>query len=288
MSSRASSRRGGGRAVDRELLLVGLTALVGGGGAWLVAPLGRPDESGPAWRRERRAWRQLVAPLIMIALGSAMWLGWALQEPEATDERLALLNWVIAALVLALWARALARLAHSIVARPALPIAVVGIAVPRIVVDPALERLLDADAFAAALAHETAHVRHRDPLRIAIAQLATDLQWPWPQPRRRLASWRRALEETRDDEAVLHGTCPEDLAAAIIAVARWSAPGAGASLGDHPIERRVRRLLRGSPRVLPPGSRSFALLVTSGVIAALVVGLTIGDDLLALLPGVLR
>ena len=274
--------------MDRELLLIGLTALVGGGIAWLVAPLGRSEGSGPAWRREQRAWRQLLAPLVLIALGSALCLGWALQEPEDSDERLALLDWMVVVLVLALWARALARLARSMVARPAMPIAVVGIAVPRIIVDPALERLLDADALAAALAHEAAHVRHRDPLRIAIAQLATDLQWPWPQPRRRLASWRCVLEETRDDEAVLDGSRPEDLAAAIIGAARWSAPGAGASLGEHPIERRVRRLLDGAPRVPAPRSRSLALLFASAVIASLVVGFTIGEDVLALLPGVWR
>jgi hypothetical protein len=269
-------------------MLVGLTALVGGSVAWLIAPLGRVEAPGPVWQREQRAWRLLLAPIVMIALGSAMWLGWALQEPEDSDERFAALDWMVAALVLALWARALARLARSIVARPALPIAVVGIALPRIVVDPELQRLLDADAFAAALAHEATHVRHRDPLRIALAQFATDLQWPWPQPRRRLASWRQMLEEVRDDEAVLDGTCPDDLAAAIVGAARWSARGAGASLGDHPIERRIRRLLDEVTRARAPRSRSFSILFASCAIASLIVGFAIGDDLIALLPGVWR
>src|SRR6266704_2738605 len=78
-SWRAWSPRGGRPAVDREVMLVGLTALCGGGVAWLVAPLGRLEAGGPAWRREQRAWRQLLLPLVMIAFGTAMWLGWALQ-----------------------------------------------------------------------------------------------------------------------------------------------------------------------------------------------------------------
>jgi hypothetical protein len=175
--------------VNRELLLLGLTALVGGSAAWLAAPLcNLPSsrECEPAWRRERRAWRWLISPLIVVGAGTAMLLGWALQEPEVSDERLAWCAWIAVLVVLALWLRAIARLAHAIRARPALPIAVVGVARPGVVVDPRLRQMLDDDAFAAALAHEAAHVRHLDPLRIALAQLATDLQWPWPQPRRTL------------------------------------------------------------------------------------------------------
>ena len=128
--------------------------------------------------------------------------------------------WFVVVIVLALWTRALARLGRSLTRRPALPIAVVGLVKPRVVCDPALSQVLDADAFGAALAHEEAHRRHRDPARIVIAQLAVDLQWPWPQARRRLASWREALEEARDDEAICDGAHPDDLAAAIIGAAR--------------------------------------------------------------------
>jgi hypothetical protein len=278
--------------VDRDIMLVALSALVGGGVAWFAAPLhlsrrGAPSE--PVWWHERRAWRRLVAPLVIIAFVTAMWVGWALQEPPESDERLALFDWMFIVFVLALWTRAIARLVRSIVARPALPLAVVGLAAPRIVIDPALRRALDDDALAAALAHEAAHVRHRDPLRIAIAQLATDLQWPWPQPRRRLGVWRELLEQARDDEAVSDGVHPEDLAAAIVEAARWSAHGAGASLTQrHPIEHRILRLLDTSPRVRPPRSRGFVLLVASGVVALTALGFTLGDDLLALVPGVLR
>ncbi len=278
--------------MNRELLVLGLTALVGGGAAWLAAPLcGLPSARAgePAWQRERRAWRWLISPLVVVAAGTAMLLGWALQEPEVSDERLTWLAWIAVAVVLALWLRAVARLVYAIHARPAVPIAVVGLASPRVVVDPQLRHVLDADAFAAALAHEAAHVRHRDPLRIALAQLAADLQWPWPQPRRTLALWRDLLEQTRDDEAVLDGVRADDLAAAIVGTARWGVRGAGAALTEGGrIEHRIRRLLDGAPPDRPRRSWLFALAVVSGLAAALVIGFAVGDELLARLPGVAR
>lgn len=278
--------------MNRELLLLGLTALVGGGAAWLAAPLCGLMCDGkcePAWQRERRAWRWLISPLVVVAAGTAMLLGWALQEPEVSDERLAWCAWIAVGVVLALWLRAIARVLRAICARPALPIAVVGLARPSIVVDPRLYQILDDDAFAAALAHEAAHVRHRDPLRIALAQLATDLQWPWPQPQRTLRAWRDLLEQTRDDEAIMDGVRPEDLAAAIVGAAQCSVRGTGAGLTDGDrIERRILRLLDGVPAGRPRRSYVFAILVASSLVAALAVGFTVGDELLAQLPGVFR
>jgi beta-lactamase regulating signal transducer with metallopeptidase domain len=212
-----------------------------------------------------------------------------LQEPEVSDERLSLFAWFVAVIVLALWTRALTRFGRSLTRRPALPIAVVGLVKPRVVFDPALSHVLDADAFGAALAHEEAHRRHRDPLRIALAQLAIDLQWPWPQARRRLASWREALEEARDDEAVCDGAHPDDLAAAIIGAARLAGEGAGAALtGTHAIERRIGRLLESGPRERPDHSVAFTAFVVIGLLTAAVVGFLYGDELIALLPGVMR
>lgn len=278
--------------MNRELLLLGLTALVGGGAAWLVAPLCNVPSCGayePVWQQERRAWRWLILPLVVVAGGTAMLLGWALQEPEVSDERLTWLAWIAVAVVLMLWLRAVARLGYAISVRPALPIAVVGLARPSVVIDPRLREMLDDDAFAAALAHEAAHARHRDPLRIALAQLAADLQWPWPQPRRMLARWRELLEQTRDDEAVLAGVRPDDLAAAIVGAARWSVRGAGAGLTDgRGLERRIRRLLDGAPPDRPRRSWTFAILVVVGLAVALVIGFAVGDELLARLPGVSR
>ena len=270
--------------MSREQLLLGLVALVGGTLAWLLAPSRDSAAAGPAWACERRAWRLLVAPII--AIGTATLCGWALQEPDVSDEHFSLLAWLVAIVVLALWTRALARFGRSSTRRPALPIAVVGLGKPRAVFDPALAHLLDTDAVGAALAHEEAHRRHRDPLRIALAQLAVDLQWPWPQARRRVASWREALEEARDDEAICDGAHPDDLAAAIIGAARLSRQGSGAALtGTHPIERRIGRLLESGPR---GHSIAFAAIVGSGLLASALIGFVYGEELLALLPGVMR
>lgn len=273
----------------RDPLLVGLVALVCGSVVWLLAPLWRSRASGPAWQRERSAWRTVIAPLIVVALGTALLVGWALEEPAESDERLTPLAWAFVAVVSLLWGRAVVRFVRSTTATAAAPISVVGLLRPRIVVDPRLEAVLDADAVSAACAHESAHARHRDPLRIALAQLATDLQWPWPAARQRLQRWRAALEEARDDEAVALGAAPDDLAHAIVEAAKLVAIGGGAALtGDRVIAARVSRLLDGTAGALAPRSCGFAALVLVALALSFVVGIQLGDDIVGLLPGVLR
>ncbi|HVA40400.1 MAG TPA: M56 family metallopeptidase [Candidatus Binataceae bacterium] len=98
--------------------------------------------------------------------------------------------------------------------------ATVGLLKPWIVFSPHLAKALDDRAIEAALEHERAHARHRDPLRIWLAQLATDLQWPWPQAQERFRAWIVALELARDEEARAAGADGSDLAAAILAAAR--------------------------------------------------------------------
>jgi len=188
-----------------------------------------------------------------------------------------------------LWLRALARLVLANLRRPAVAMGVVGLWRPRIVVEPAVACALDAEELAAALAHEEAHRRHRDPLRIALAHLACDLQWPWPQARWRLRAWLEALEEARDDGAVAAGADPAALAAAIIAVARHQVTAGAAALGATAVERRVARLLADEPR--PPSAeagRLASIAIGLVLVAALVAGIAVGDDLLCLLPGVRR
>lgn len=98
-----------------------------------------------------------------------------------------------------------------------------------------------------------------------------------------------ALEEARDDEAVCDGAHPDDLAAAIIGAARLAGRGAGAALtGAHAIERRISRLLRSAPRERPVRSFAFTVGLAMRLATAAIVGFTIGEDLLALLPGVRR
>jgi beta-lactamase regulating signal transducer with metallopeptidase domain len=169
------------------------------------------------------------------------------------------------------------------------PLATVGLLRPRVVVAEDVRGTLDPAALGAALAHERVHVRHRDPLRIWLAQIATDLQWPSPWARRRFERWLGALELARDDEARLDGVSGEDLAAAVVAVARMPrrAPGAalaGLTGAETSLASRVHRLLepvlpdRGRPSIVLP-LVVLAVLVASGAIGALY-----GDYVLRAMP----
>jgi hypothetical protein len=155
--------------------------------------------------------------------------------------------------------------------------ATIGLLRPRVVLAPQVREQLDAAALRAVTAHEEAHARHRDPLRLWMAQLATDLQWPLPSARRRFLAWRVALELARDDEAVARGVDGGDLAAGLLAVARLGArvgeggrgtrragsasraagevmmAGLGAELASRAFRQRVTRLIEGAGR--PPLAR---------------------------------
>ena len=243
--------------MSRELLLWALSLLLVGSlhvacGAWL----GRAIGAASLWRltsaqqAERQAWRAIWEPLAPGALVLAFLLGWALQEPETAE---ALQGWVylLVAPIALVWLRAVHRAWRAGSARHVPVAGTVGLLRPRVVVGPALRAAVDEHAFAAALAHEEAHVRHRDPLRLLLAQLATDLQWPARAAQGRLAQWREVLELARDEEACEHGVSGPDLAAAVVAAARLQ-PGVGqeatavASLtlgASEALRLRVTRLL---------------------------------------------
>jgi beta-lactamase regulating signal transducer with metallopeptidase domain len=141
----------------------------------------------------------------------------------------------------------------------------------------------------AALAHEAAHLRHRDPLRIWLAGLATDLQVGARPARSRLTAWRHALELARDEEAREAGVTGPDLAAAILAVTRIERgfPVGTAALleGNGALLReRIGRLL--TPLVpVPTTSRSSAWWVGFLLIVAVALGVFGGE---ALVGGALR
>jgi beta-lactamase regulating signal transducer with metallopeptidase domain len=123
---------------------------------------------------------------------------------------------------------------------------------PWVLFSPYLAKALDDRTIEAALEHERAHARHRDPLRIWLAQLATDLQWPWPQAQKRLRLWILALELARDEEARAAGVDGSDLAAAILASARLGRQAIlprRAALIDDPstFKERISRLLEPLP-----------------------------------------
>lgn len=207
--------------MDPELVLVIVWLAWFGAVVWLAGTsVGRIRARRP--HPERAAWWRLVMPLFAGLLVLAFLVGWAFQEPNPADERvghlllgMALLNGgiVLRALVRAIQSRRSGASARA-------PIGTVGLLWPRVVVSDEFRRSVSEDGLAAAVAHETAHAKGRDPLRIWLAQLAADLQWPVPGTAGRLAAWILALEAARDDEALASGVAGEDLAEAILAAAR--------------------------------------------------------------------
>lgn len=196
------------------------------------APLDRIE---PPRERERQAWRRLWRPLAPAAVVLAFLAGWALQEPEASEGLPPPLLAPAALLALTfglIVARAVVRATRAL-RLPARGVAAMtyGLLRPRVYIAPELGARLDAPALRAALEHEAAHARHRDPLRLWLAQLATDLQWPLRAARGRFADWRDALELARDAEACerVEGS---DLATALIEAARLArAQRAAAAVG---------------------------------------------------------
>lgn len=112
-------------------------------------------------------------------------------------------------------------------------IATEGLVTPRVVVRTDFSAALDDDALAAALHHEFAHVRSRDPLRYALVTWAISLQ---PFGRRllggELARWVVAREAHCDHDAVLSGAEPRALAHALVVAARDGAGGRPVALGS--------------------------------------------------------
>lgn len=281
--------------MNRDLVLATLIVALCGSAIWLAGWLparsgGRADESGRA--AERRTWLALWLPLVPAAAALAALAGWALQEPRLTDEILRPLTPLFVAPIAALWLRASWRAGRAL-AHPRVPplAATLGLLRPRIAVDERLSRDLDATARRAVLAHEQAHCRHRDPLRIWLAQIASDLQWPSPRAAVRFERWRQALELARDEEARCGGVDGEDLAAALLGAVRLAqrpAPSPAATLvdGERALVLRVGRLL-APLRALParPWSVRLALAGSLALLtAATIFGLGHGDLLVRALP----
>src|SRR5436190_2658766 len=203
-----------------------MVLVLAGAGVWLaswVPGARQPGELCELSGRQLEAdsWRQIWLTLLPAGIALATMLGWAIQEPGVSDEKL-LSTTVFAAVPIGLlWFRCALRACLALRGmRETPPIATVGLLRPRVVVAENLRDVLDPGALTAALAHERVHVRHRDPLRIWLAQIATDLQWPSPSARRRFEHWLTSLELARDEEARLDGAAGEDLAAAVVTVAR--------------------------------------------------------------------
>lgn len=283
--------------MERESLLVVLIILLGGMAMQVFAavPTGGGHET-LSRRREIRLWLGLWWPLAT-ALTVAAWLcGWALSQPDPVPGHVSGLIFLLAAPFLAIGLRALVRAGWSLCHTPReLGIATVGIVSPHIVIAPELEQALDPRALRAALAHERMHILHRDPLRIWLAQVVTDLQWPWGSAQRRFTDWLAALELARDDEARAHGVDGADLAAAVLGSVRFQAhsPRAVATLIGRPeaLPLRIARLLAPLPAsAATPGADlpyvaltgALTLVWSSAILLGLACGEPLVDTLLAL------
>jgi Zn-dependent protease with chaperone function len=140
---------------------------------------------------------------------------------------------------------------------------------PRIYVARVLEDRLEPPELTAVLAHEAAHVRRRDPLRLSVLRFLTCTLF-WVPGLRRLADDLGDETEIQADD-VASRERPLALASAIVNLARWEVrnPAAGrVGFDDRDLlERRVKRL---AGEDTPPRSR---ITRRSLMVAALALGL---------------
>ena len=295
--------------MERESLLAILIMLLGGALLQLFAPWpSRAPRERPPAELERHTWIGLWLPALPMLFVSTGLLGWALQESDPVrdplDPGVLLAIWAPFALV---FMRAAARAVWALASRPAdCGVSTIGLIQPQVVFSPFLAKQLDEGVIRAALAHERAHALHRDPLRIWIAQLVTDLQWPWPSAKRRFEAWLDALELARDDEARASGADGADLAAAVLASVRFLAQPpeesvrftgtqlAHARLTGDPraLRNRVSRLLSPLPELSREGPRGPGLVGRAGYLlipllaAAVMLGLVYGERIVRPVLGV--
>jgi BlaR1 peptidase M56 len=276
--------------VEREFLLTVLILLLGGLTLQCFAAWPRRNDTAAASRRlERLQWLALWRPAAPTLVVAAWLCGWALSQPDPVLDPVGPLLFIACAPFGMVILRAVARALWSLARSPGdCGVAAVGLFRPHIVFSPQLAKQLDDRAMEAALAHEHAHIRHRDPLRIWLAQFATDLQWPWASAQKRFRAWLAALECARDDEARAAGIDGPDLAAAVLASLRFHS-GVLAGRGAHLIgeastlEERVARLLRPLPQPSQDGSPSLkrlALLLTTAVLLSVALGIAFGERIL--------
>jgi hypothetical protein len=281
--------RTGDRSVERESLLVILIILLGGLALQLFAAWpGRACHASPSLQQEQFHWQALWRPAAP-AFTVAAWLcGWALSQPDPVPDRVGWMIFIASVPFAVVAGRAAVRAGWSLWRSPCdYGIATVGLLRPHVVFAPELAKALDDRAIEAALAHERTHVRHRDPLRIWLAQLVTDLQWPWGAARRRFDCWLAALQYARDDEARAAGVEGADLAAAVLASLRFQLGSAMAdgTLMDQPkgLQARIARLLRPLPQTPPhrePSPLIFAGSLVTALLAATVLGIVFGERLI--------
>ena len=280
--------------MERECFLSILVALLSGTMILACGWWPARDTGGASARSlERLRWRQIWLPLVPALIVAALLCGWALAEPDPTPEKASMLLILASVPFALLFGRAAIRAVWSLVRDEGEVVtATVGLLRPWILFSPYLAKALDDRTIEAALAHERAHARHRDPLRIWLAQLATDLQWPWPQAQKRFRFWILALELARDEEARASGVNGSDLATAILTSARLGRqailPANAPLIGDpSTLKERISRLLEPLPLDPPrtPTTTWTAVVVILVLLGAIGFGSVFGERIV---PTLLR
>jgi Zn-dependent protease with chaperone function len=287
MSWKELLMRVGERNVEREALLTLLIIFLGG--VTLQSFAAWPwntDNASASSRIERLHWLALWWPAAPASVVAAWLCGWALSQPDPVRDPVGPFVLIACVPFGIVVVRAVARAVWSLARSPGdCGVATVGLFRPHIVFAPQLAKRLDERAIEAALAHERAHMRHRDPLRIWAAQFVTDLQWPWGSAQRRFTTWLATLEQARDDEARATGVDGADLAAALVASLRFQstrrcAGGVGLIGQAEVVQARIARLLRPLPDAalpLDPSGKSIAALFALTLLFATLLGVACGE-----------
>ena len=147
----------------------------------------------------------------------------------------------------------------------------------RVVLPARCEEEMDDGELAAVLAHELAHLERRDPLWLAVADLACRIAWV--QPLNRLAARGvRDSAELMSDQRTLRFARPLDLARSIHRVSHWALPGAHPARAAGLARTRDGSLTRRVRRILTPGGEGSTGPAWPGAVLAL--ALTVGALLL--------
>lgn len=274
--------------MEREILLGALVPLVCGPSLFLAAwmPTWRRDLPRDSTAAEQQTWHQLWLRVLPATFAWAVLLGWALVEQDPSDETLSQARLLLVAVLVVPWIRAAVRAVQALRAPKIRTAATMGILRPRVILNPAYAATLDPRALDAVLSHERAHAHHRDPLRVWLAGIATDLQWPAPAARRRMEVWQSTLERVRDDQARWSGSDGAALASAIVAAARWehANPACGVS-GGHDLADRVARLLEPAPPPDRPHQSVAGYVWLGALVLGFALGLWFGDPIVRLILG---